>query len=88
MKDWNLLVWMTQLGLSVAVPLGGCVLLGVWLHQRMNWGVWIVIAGVILGLWMAVDGLRRTLKIMADMDQRTAGHKREDPPPLSFNDHD
>ena len=30
MKDLPLLVWLTQLGLSVAAPLAGFVLLAVW----------------------------------------------------------
>ena len=34
MKNLNLLIWLTQLGLSVAVPLGGFILLGLWLSQR------------------------------------------------------
>ena len=29
MKNVNLLIWVTQLGLSVALPLGGFILLGV-----------------------------------------------------------
>ena len=32
MKQYQLLIWLTQLGLSVALPLAGFVLLGVWLH--------------------------------------------------------
>ena len=32
MKDLNLIVWLTQLGMSVAVPLAGFVLLAVWLR--------------------------------------------------------
>ena len=88
MKDWNMLVWLTHLGLSVAVPLACCVALGVWLHQGLHWGVWAVIAGVALGLWLAFDGLRRTLRIMEDMDRRTRGARPEDPPPVSFNDHE
>ena len=33
MKDLGLLVWLTQLGLSVAFPLAGFVLLGLWLRR-------------------------------------------------------
>ena len=57
MKNLSLLVWLTQLGLSVALPLGGFVLLAVWLRQRFNWGVWVIVAGVLLGVICAVDGL-------------------------------
>ena len=84
MKNLNLLVWLTQLGLSVAVPLGGFVLLAVWLRQQFGWGVWVIAAGVIIGLVCAVDGLRTSLKAMEHM----AKDKKEDVPPVSFNDHD
>ena len=36
MKDLSLLVWLTQLGLSVAVPLAGFILLAVWLRSRFG----------------------------------------------------
>lgn len=84
MKDLSLLVWLTQLGLSVAVPLAGCILLAVWLHQECNWGGWIIAVGVILGLLFAVDGLRYSLKAM----NRISKDKKEEEPPVSFNDHD
>lgn len=83
MKNLSLLVWLTQLGLSVALPLGGFVLLAVWLHQRFNWGVWVIVVGVVLGVICAVDGLRSSLKAM----EKIAGEKKEDEPPVSFNDH-
>lgn len=85
MKNLSLLVWLTQLGLGVAVPMGGFVLLAVWLRQRFGWGPWVVVAGVILGLLCAVNGLRHSLKAMELM----AKEKKEDtPPPVCFNDHD
>lgn len=84
MKNLHLLVWLTQLGISVAVPLGGFVLLAVWLRQRFDWGVWVIIAGVVVGLICAVNGLRSSLKAM----ERMAKDKKEDTPPVSFNDHD
>ena len=36
MKELNLLVWLTQLGISVAGPLAGFILLAVWLRQRFD----------------------------------------------------
>ena len=62
MKDGNLLIWLTQLGLSVAVPLA--VFLGgaVWLHRSRGWGTWIVWAGLLLGLSSAVSGFRQSLR--------------------------
>lgn len=84
MKNLRLIVWLTQLGLSVAMPLGGFIWLAVWLRQRLDWGVWVIIVGVALGVICAVDGFRMSLKTM----ERMARDKKEDPPPVSFNDHD
>ena len=85
MKHINLLIWITQLGISVAAPLGGFIWLGVFLRQRFGWGVWVVLAGIFLGIVCAVDGLRVSLKAM----ERMAKDKKDpEPPPLSFNDHE
>lgn len=85
MKHVNLLIWLTQLGISVAVPLGGFVWLGVWLRQRFLLGVWVLLVCIFLGLVCAVDGMRSSLKAM----ERMAKDKKEsDPPPVSFNDHE
>ena len=84
MKNVNLLIWLVQLGLSVAVPLGGFIWLGVWLRQRFDLGVWVILAGVFVGTVCAIDGLRSSLKAM----ERMAKDKKEEPPPVSFNDHE
>ena len=78
-----MLVWLTQLGLSTALPLAGFVLLGVWLHQNRGWGMWTVWAGLVIGLICAVNGFRDSLKIMEMMSE----NKQQDPPPVSFNEH-
>lgn len=87
MKDITLIVWLTQLGLSVALPPAGFILLVVWLRDRFGWGRWVIWAGILLGVICAVDGLRNSLKTM----ERLAGKKtgeQEKKPPVSFNDHD
>ena len=48
MKQLNLLVWITQLGLSVAVPLVGFIWLAVWLRSRFGLGNWILAVGILL----------------------------------------
>jgi len=83
MKHLRLLVWLTQLGASVAIPLGGFVWLSLWLRIRFDLGIWVVIAGVILGLICAIDGLRLSLKTMEKMAKND-----HEVPPISFNDHD
>ncbi len=86
MKDIKLIVWITQLGVAVVFPLAGAVLLAVWLRDRYGWGDWVVVAGIVLGVIGAVDGLRTSLKTM----ERLSKEKKKDdgPKPLSFNDHD
>lgn len=86
MKNLTLIVWLTQLGFSVAVPPAAIILLAVWLRTRFDLGVWVVLVGVGLGIVYAIDGLRTSLKAM----DRIANRKTPDqePPPVSFNDHD
>ena len=84
MKNVNLLIWLTQLGISVAAPLGGFIWLGIWLRQRFELGVWVVLAGIFVGIVCAIDGMRTSLKAM----ERMSRDKNEDPPPVSFNDHE
>ncbi len=86
MKEFNLLIWLTQLGLSVAGPLAGFTLLSVWLRQRFDLGIWVVILGIALGLSGAVDGFRVSMMAMEKFSKDKPGES--DPPPVSFNDHD
>ena len=84
MKDLGLLVWLSQLGLSVACPLAGFILLGVWLHKDLGWGIWTVWCGLILGFLCAFSGFRGALR---SMEQMSKNKKIDPPPPVSFNDH-
>ncbi len=86
MKDLNLIVWVTQLGLSVAVPLAGFVLLAVWLQQEYGWGDWVLWVGIGLGILMAVDGFVNSLKLLKRLSARN--DKDKEPPAVSFNEHD
>lgn len=83
MKDLTLLVWLTQLGLSTALPLAGFILLALWLRNSFGWGDWVLWVGIVLGIVTAIDGFRTSLKAM----ERTGRRNREDEPPVSFNDH-
>lgn len=84
MKDFNLLIWLTQLGLSVALPLAGFILLGVWLHESRGWGVWTVWVGISLGIVCGGAGFRDSLKAMGWMSKQK---KDNETSPVSFNDH-
>lgn len=84
MKSYSMLVWLTQLGLSIAAPLAGFLLLAIWLRSRFDLGMWVIWVGLVFGINGAISGLRVSLKAMEQM----AGNKRkQDPPPISFNDH-
>lgn len=84
MKDLNLLIWLSQLGFSVAFPLAGFTLLALWLRQRFGLGNWVLFVGIGIGLVCAIDGFRSSIKVM---EQLTKDKKDVEPPPVSFNDH-
>lgn len=83
MKNLSMIVWLTQLGLSVALPPVGFILLALWLRDSCGWGGWVLWAGIVLGVVCAFDGLRTSLKAM----ERMSRSKKEDKP-VSFNEHD
>ena len=85
MKELSLLTWLTQLGLSVAMPLAGFIFLSLWLRSRFELGIWVVIVGVLLGLVSAWNGLCTSLKLLNQLSRKG---KKEEEPPVCFNDHD
>lgn len=85
MKDMNMIVWLTQLGISVAVPLAGFVVGAVWLRNHFELGMWIIWVGVILGGICAVNGFRHSLRMMEYMAKDKTKKKQE--PPIGFNEH-
>lgn len=82
MKNVSMLVWLTQLGLSVAVPPVAFVLLALWLQNTCGWGGWVLWVGIVLGIYCAVTGFISSLRTM----ERLSGQKKETPP-VSYNDH-
>ena len=84
MKEVTLLTWVTQLGLSVALPLVGFIFLALWLRSRFGWGNWVLWVGIVMGFISALSGLLQSLKMLA----RLNGKKSEETPPVSYNDHD
>ena len=85
MKEWRLLIWLPQFGISVVFPLIGFVMLAVWLQNRFGWGQWVLWVGILCGLIIAAVGVRDTVKAMALMEKKK---KKDGPPPVFFNDHD
>lgn len=86
MKNLSMIVWLTQLGFSIAFPLAGFILLAVWLRERFSLGPWVLVAGIVLGFAGAVDGLRHSLKAMELLSKNN--DKDKEPPPVAFNSHD
>ena len=84
MKNISMLVWLSQLGLSVIAPLAGFTLLAVWLCNQFDLGNWVIWVGVAFGLISAVNGFLSSLKTM-DM---LANDKKSEELPPSFNDHE
>lgn len=82
MKNLSMIVWLSQLGLSVAVPPVITVWLAVWVKNQFSLGVWVIWIGVALGLYCAVTGLISSLRTMERMSR-----KEEKNTPPAFNDH-
>ena len=78
MKELSLIVWLTQLGFSIALPMGGFIWLAVWLRDKYQLGPGVILAGAVLGIAGAVDGLRYSLKAMELM---TRDKKEKNQPP-------
>ena len=79
------LVWIGQLGLSIALPLGVFIFLAVYLKNRFDLGAWVIIVGAAVGLYGAVGGFISSMKQM----KRTSETEEEKKgPPIHFTDHD
>ena len=84
MKELTLLTWLTQLGLTVALPLGGFIWLAVWLRGQFGLGIWVLWLGIGLGALIALNGLWNSLKTL----MRFAGKDQKEKTSVSFNEHD
>lgn len=85
MKDMGLLAWLTQLGVSVAVPILGFSFLGIYLQSKFQLGKWIVIAAVVIGFICAIRGFIYSLQ---SLDRIANKKKGTDVPKVSFNEHE
>ena len=69
MKDLHLVVWLTQLGLSVLTPICICVLSAVWLRSHFGLGIWIIFAALALGILGAAGSFRACLASMRRLSE-------------------
>ena len=84
MKDWNLLVWLSQLGLNVAVPPAVFLWLAVWVCNRFGWGQWVIWVAAGLGLYCAITGFVSSLRTLTRLTKR----KEPENNTVSFNEHE
>ena len=84
LKELSMLVWLTQLGLSVAFPLMGFVWVSIWLRQSFGFGVWVIFAGIFLGMYCAIQGFVQSMKILNQMHNKK---KKNEATAVFFNDH-
>ena len=84
MKILNLLMWVGQFGFSVIFPTVFFLYLAVWLQNRFELGLWIVIVLGILGVLTSISTTRSCLRSMQKAAKELSGETKR---PLSFNDH-
>ena len=83
LKDLHLLTWVTQLGLTAAVPPVGFIWLAVWLKNRFQLGQWVLWLGIFMGVYCAIYGLYTSLKSL----KKFASVQKKEAPAVAFNDH-
>lgn len=84
MKDLSLLVWLSQLGLSVALPPVVLIWLAVFLRDRFGWGQWVIWVGIALGIYCAVVGFISAMRSISLLTK----DKKPKNETVSFNEHD
>ena len=84
MKLLNLLMWVTQFGLSILFPLCFFLLLAVWLKHKFQLGMWIIVVCGIFGALITISTVRANLKALRRAAEEASSQA---PPPIAFNDH-
>ena len=82
MKILELILWVTQFGLSVFLPPCFFLLLANWLQSRFGWGLWCPLVFGGLGLLISFSTARANWRAMKKTAQQ--GERK---PPVSFNEH-
>ena len=82
-RNLQLLLWVTQLGLTLTLPPIVLTAGAVWLRERFALGGWVVLLGVVAGLGAAVSGARDFFRFA----QRDEGEHGGDDP-VAFNSHE
>jgi ATP synthase protein I len=59
----------SQLGLSIAIPLAVGIFLGVWLDGQFHTSPWLTLAGIALGMVVAVFTLAQLVRFQRDPEE-------------------
>jgi len=84
MKILNLLMWVGQFGFSIIFPTLFFLVLAVWLQQKFQLGMWIILIFGILGVLTSISTARSCLRSLLKAAQELSGDTQN---PISFNDH-
>lgn len=84
MKILNLLMWVGQFGFSIIFPTLFFLLLAVWLQQKFQLGMWIVVVLGIIGLLTSISTTKSCLRSMQKAAEEISGSKKNI---VNFNDH-
>lgn len=71
-----------QLGFSLITPPLVLIFLAHLLMTRCGWGLWTMVAAIVLGLGAGISGVITTAKHLSDREKKNAPPKG-----VSFNDH-
>lgn len=80
-SGWSKLVELTQLGLTLVLPMVVFPLLAHWLQSKHGWGGWVMPAAFLLGFLTMATGFYQFYR-------QHSKRKGDDQPPSSFNRHE
>ena len=84
MKILNLLLWVTQFGVSLLFPLCFFLWLAYWLQGKFGLGMWIVVVLGVIGVLTSITTTRSCIHSLQKAAQEVASQEK---PPIAFNDH-
>ncbi len=84
MKILNLLMWVGQFGFSVIFPTVFFLWLGVWLQNKFDLGLWVLIVFGLLGIMTSISTTKSCLRSLCKAAEDVSGQRDT---PVSFNDH-
>ena len=85
-KFLSLILWVTQFGLSVLFPLCAMLFLALWLQQKFDLSLLVLLPFGVLGLLISVSTAKSCLRSLRRDAEEAAGEKKK-VKPLSFNEH-